>query len=653
MPVYTTGTGQTIDGTLHAGTPGSYATGLQGSGATNGVQGNSAANALYGELTTGGAGGNRAVYGLAVDANDYGLFSSGGLGLGFASGDIWFLQRNAGIGFPHTNAGYGSVSALKVSADGETQIRSLGNGLNFMKVSGAAPGILTSLLTISEAGAANVVTGPLTVGGTAVCLQSGAGCPATASLWAQSGNNIYNANTGNVGIGTTGPGYKLEVAGDAKVTGGIAAGGYNPIATHQVTTPTFYTDQGQVGGATGGLKGPGKFNAVELCIQGDCRSSWSAIGGTSGWTDDGASVRLTTIGDNVGIGTTGPSTKLEMFGVLRVQGPAASYGGWGTGGWAVEIGRDDNYGYVGSYDRSTSTYKPLYLFSSKILLNGGGEGNVGIGTTGPGYKLEVAGDAKVTGGIAAGSYNPDPNHLVTTPTLFSARGEFINLCLQGISCIDSWSDIVSEGGGNQWVTSGNNIYNANSGNVGIGTTNPGTNKLKVQGVAEITGGLVVGGSISASGSLNMNSNNILAVGKITVGTVDPVYEINGKKYATFTSSVAGGVKEEYIGTVYIKDKSAEKGDGYERVINFDQEEEGSDLWVWRKVVDFNKNNVNVLITPYGAFAQAHYLIEGNKIILRSDRPVEISLRLIGKRFDWKNWPTLLPDQAADPSFKIK
>ena len=203
LPVYTTGTGQTIDGTLHAGTPGSYATGLQGSGATNGVQGNSAANALYGELTTGGAGGNRAVYGLAVDANDYGLFSSGGLGLGFASGDIWFLQRNAGIGFPHTNAGYGSVSALKVSADGETQIRSLGNGLNFMKVSGAAPGALTSLLTISEAGAANVVTGPLTVGGTAVCLQSGAGCPATASLWAQSGNNIYNANTGNVGLGAT------------------------------------------------------------------------------------------------------------------------------------------------------------------------------------------------------------------------------------------------------------------------------------------------------------------------------------------------------------------------------------------------------------------------------------------------------------------
>ena len=74
LPVYTTGTGQTIDGTLHAGTPGSYATGLQGSGATNGVQGNSAANALYGELTTGGAGGNRAVYGSAVDAGGFGFF---------------------------------------------------------------------------------------------------------------------------------------------------------------------------------------------------------------------------------------------------------------------------------------------------------------------------------------------------------------------------------------------------------------------------------------------------------------------------------------------------------------------------------------------------------------------------------------------------
>ena len=32
-------------------------------------------------------------------------------------------------------------------------------------------------------------------------------------LWLASGNNIYNSNSGNVGIGTTSPGQKLDVSG--------------------------------------------------------------------------------------------------------------------------------------------------------------------------------------------------------------------------------------------------------------------------------------------------------------------------------------------------------------------------------------------------------------------------------------------------------
>jgi len=38
--------------------------------------------------------------------------------------------------------------------------------------------------------------------------------PAGANVWALSGTNIYNTNTGNVGIGTTAPGYLLDVRGD-------------------------------------------------------------------------------------------------------------------------------------------------------------------------------------------------------------------------------------------------------------------------------------------------------------------------------------------------------------------------------------------------------------------------------------------------------
>ena len=50
------------------------------------------------------------------------------------------------------------------------------------------------------------------------------------------------------------------------------------------------------------------------------------------------------------------------------------------------------------------------------------------------------------------------------------------LCIKD-DCKSAWSDIQ---GTNYWTISGNNIYSNNSGNVGIGTTNPGT-KLHVDG----------------------------------------------------------------------------------------------------------------------------------------------------------------------------
>src|SRR3989344_8790934 len=39
---------------------------------------------------------------------------------------------------------------------------------------------------------------------------------AAAGVWTTSGTNIYNSNTGNVGIGTNAPGAKLHVQGSAR-----------------------------------------------------------------------------------------------------------------------------------------------------------------------------------------------------------------------------------------------------------------------------------------------------------------------------------------------------------------------------------------------------------------------------------------------------
>ncbi|MEK7107404.1 MAG: hypothetical protein AAB899_04440, partial [Patescibacteria group bacterium] len=133
--------------------------------------------------------------------------------------------------------------------------------------------------------------------------------------------------------------------------------------------------------------------------------------------------------------------------------------------------------------------------------------------------------------------------------------------------------------------------------------------------------------------------------------------INGKKYSTYAASFAGGVKEEYTG----KAKLAESNPNltkfnfvrlYEYVIDFDKVEVGSDLWVWYKAIDFSKDSVEAVATPYGQAANIWYEIIGAKITFHGDKPTEFSFRLTGKRFDWMNWPTLAPDQTEKPSLII-
>jgi hypothetical protein len=82
--------------------------------------------------------------------------------------------------------------------------------------------------------------------------------------------------SGNVGIGTTNPSYRLDVQG----------GSIN---------------------SSGGL-----------CIAGDCKTAWSQVGGSSQWTTSGTTINYA--GGNVGIATATPTEKLDVTGNVKVTG---------------------------------------------------------------------------------------------------------------------------------------------------------------------------------------------------------------------------------------------------------------------------------------------------------------------------------------------
>lgn len=171
-------------------------------------------------------------------------------------------------------------------------------------------------------------------------------------------------SSGNIGIGTAAPAYRLDVQGGAV-------------------------------NASGGL-----------CIAGDCRTAWPTSSGSSQWTTIGPNINYA--GGNVGINID-PVAKLEVSGF----GPAGTAIFRGSGTFSV-------FNYTGNgtedtYIRGGRTTSRVFINddnSGDVLLGLGG-GKVGIGTV-PNAKLQVSGvgvaGTAVFGGTAFAShfnYNGD------------------------------------------------------------------------------------------------------------------------------------------------------------------------------------------------------------------------------------------------------
>lgn len=211
-----------------------------------------------------------------------------------------------------------------------------------------------------------------------------------------SGTSPLNVNftTGNVGIGTTAPGQKLDVAGNAKVSGNLilpntSAGGaggriqWGSSHIHNYGSRNFFAGQsaGNFTMTGSSIVGVG----YQALINNSSGSSNTAIG-SSAMESNNSGGNNTAIGQGALLANTTGSNNLALgfFAGSQIT----------TGGNNIAIG---NSGAAGA----TST---IWLGTEGTHTKTIVAGNVGIGTSAPSAKLDVAGDIGLSGKI---HYNRD------------------------------------------------------------------------------------------------------------------------------------------------------------------------------------------------------------------------------------------------------
>jgi hypothetical protein len=437
-------------------------------------------------------------------------------------------------------------------------------------------------------------------------------------------DDVVIKTSGNVGIGTAVPNYKLDVAGSgiSLISSGAVGAAVNITNTDKTAIGTAnYWNLYNMTGSYGNKLSFWAYAATNPCAGGLCQDTFDiydngvvfvpfnlgvgvtpdagqkivangVIHSTSGgfrfpdgtiqttaasgaqWAGGSGSISYSS--GNVGIGTASPAALLDVSGgsgsALRLSGQSASnrqttsqldfYNSYGSSAniqGQIKSIRGNNDYKAGQLSFFTSSFSSGTLAERMTIDE---YGNVGIGTAAPNYKLDVAGSgiSLIGSGDVGAAVNITNTGKTATGTanywnIYNMSGGYgnklsfwayaaTNACAGGL-CQDTL-DIYDNG-----------LVHVPF-NLGVGTTDTGSYKLKVSGNTNVTGNLTITsngtgtGNIVADGTINAKYQDVAewvpSSEQFSAGTVVVLDSTKSNQVTSSTVSydtrVAGVVSEQ-------------------------------------------------------------------------------------------------------------